>query len=557
MAAEFIDPTGEGKVAKHPARIHLPVLVAPSTDADTFNTIRHPLIAIGCMKLPDTNFDFDSTLVLPVAADKFQAFAKLRTDLTDKKTGEQPPASVFGHADSQGPNDYNSMLSAHRAAAVYAILTRDVALFDEVRNHSANGVGTFWGDRGDRKMLSLVKDPETGAPYYTPPPEKSQRAKVTSDAIKRFQAHLGQSQTGALTPAQRKSLYGEYMDALCNIDGTPYVMEKSKDFLARGAGDHGKGDYQGCGEINPVMLFSEDEEKKYKDPKNVKERDQKNRHNRRVLVFVFRHGTKIDPKKWPCPHYGQQGFAQFAACKERRWSDYDRREKERLAKPRWFEDHEDTFQCRFYHGIALKSPCEELASKLWNLRMATLDEHGKPHPLPGRRYVVKAGDAKAAAVVRGISGDDGVIPVPMFDEKGDMTLLFDGFGAAQTGEVKMAEGAKPVKFGDDDKWPDEDDFLAYTLAGGTLKPLVVTEEDNTGVAQRLHNLGYGPPKPDEWPDGVLRDAINAWHRLHGHEETGVMLSADRELLREEYGDNVPDPHKDDEKPSTIVDGEDD
>jgi len=549
MGAEFVDVTGDsdGKVAKHPARLHLPVLVAPSTDADTFNTIRAPLIAIACMKLPDSNFDFDSTLVLPIAADKFQRFARLRTDLVDKKTGEQAPASVFGHADNQGPNDYNSMLSAHRAAAVYAILTRDVALFDDVRNHSATGVGKFWGDRGDRKMLSFVVDPETSLPFYTPPPDKKQRAKVTADAIKRFQAHLGQTQTGALTPAQRKALYGEYMDALCSLDGKPYVMDKTQDFLARGAGEKGKGDFQGCGEINPVMVFSKDEEKKYQDPKNVKERDQKNRHNRRCLVFLFRPGTKVDPKKWPCPHYGQQGFAQFEACKARRWGDHDRRLKERLDKPRWFEDHEDTFQCRFYHGIALKSPCEELAAKLWNLRMATLDDKGQPQPLPGRRYVIKAGDAKAAALVRGRSDDDGVIPVPMFDERGDMTLLFDGFGAKTTEDLKS----------DDDKWPDEDDFLPFTLAGGKLRPLVVTEEDNTGVAQRLHNLGYGPPDPDTWPDGVLKDAIKAWQRVHKREVTGVMLSEERSMLRDEYGDNVPDPHEHDEDTTTIVDGEDD
>jgi hypothetical protein len=36
-----------------------------------------------------------------------------------------------------------------------------------------------------------------------------------------------------------------------------------------------------------------------------------------------------------------------------------------------------------------------------------------------------------------------------------------------------------------------------------------------------------------------------------------MLSDERALLREEYGDNVPDPHEHDEDVSPIVDGDDD
>jgi hypothetical protein len=218
MAAEYVDITADTKIAEHPVRVHLPVLVAPSTGDAKFNTIRAPLVAIGCWKLPDGFFDFDSTFVLPSSGPAFQQFAAFRIKLAHPETGEQPPASVFGHADSTGPEDYNSMLSAHRAAAVYAILTRDVALFDRVRNDSTNGVGKFWGDRADRKMLSLVTDPETEVPYYTPPGDKTQRTKATTDAIKRFQEVHSQPQTGALTPAQRKDLlYLEYMDALCRL----------------------------------------------------------------------------------------------------------------------------------------------------------------------------------------------------------------------------------------------------------------------------------------------------------------------------------------------------
>lgn len=587
MAPEYVDVTADTKIASHPARVHLPVLVAPATGDAKFNTIRAPLLAIGCWKLPDGFFDFDSTFVLPGSATAFQQFAAFRTALAHPETGEQPPASIFGHADATGPQDYNSTLSAHRAAAVYAILTRDLALFDKVRNDAANGIGKPWGDRADRKMLSLVLDPDTGAPYYTPPDSKAKRAKATADAIRRFQEVHGQTRTGALTPKQRKDLlYAEYMDALCHLpEGEPhkgarYVMKPDADFLARGAGDRGlkgeyKGDFQGCGEFNPVMYFSQDEDKRFANPANAKERDQKNRRNRRVLVFLFKHGTVIDQKKWPCPNFGEQGATAAGHCKERLWSDADRREKDRLPdRRRWFEDQEDTFRCRFYHGIALKSPCEELAEKLWKLRMVTLDGAGAPQPIPGRRYVVKAGDARAAAVVRGTSDEDGTIAIPMFDERGDMTLLFDGFGAnslvpvVKPGETAAAApgdaaapaappaGAKPTQFGDDEAFPDEDDFLAFTLAGGTLKPLVAGEEDQEGVKQRLHNLGFGPPDPASWTDDVRRAAVIAWQELHKHDKTGVLSTAERAELRGEYGDDVPDPHANDEDDLAIDDDED-
>jgi hypothetical protein len=356
-------------------------------------------------------------------------------------------------------------------------------------------------------------------------------------------------------------------------------MKPEADFLARGKGDRKtkgeyKGDFQGCGEFNPVMYFSKEEDKRFQNPANHKERDQDNRRNRRVLVFLFKHGTVIDQKKWPCPNFGEQGFAQANHCRERLWSDAERREKDRLPdKRRWFEDQEDTFRCRFYHGIALKSPCEELAEKLWKLRMVTIDFDGTPRPIPGRRYVVKTGDARAAAVVRGISDEDGVIAIPMFDEKGDMTLLFDGFGADQTVPVAKSEGSasaegltnpppaghKPAKFtGDDDAFPDEDDFLPFILAGGKLKPLVVTAtEEEDGVKQRLHNLGFGPPDPDSWSDDVRREAIKAWQKLHGNDPTGSLSTAERSTLRDEYGDNVPDPHAGEEDDLAIDDDQDD
>jgi hypothetical protein len=161
-----------------------------------------------------------------------------------------------------------------------------------------------------------------------------------------------------------------------------------------------------------------------------------------------------------------------------------------------------------------------------------------------------------------------------------MTLLFDGFGANQTpppapapvqGDADGRTEPPPValppatprpapppkRYGDDEAFPDEDEFLPFTLAGGTLRPLVAGDEDQDGVKQRLHNLGFGPPDPASWSDDVRRAAVAAWQAFHKRDKTGVLSTDERALLRGEYGDDTPDPHAHDEDDLAIDDEEDD
>ena len=52
--------------------------------------------------------------------------------------------------------------------------------------------------------------------------------------------------------ATRAALFRAYMDWICGRD---FILDPAKDFLA-GSDPKGKGDYQGCGEFNPLLLFS-------------------------------------------------------------------------------------------------------------------------------------------------------------------------------------------------------------------------------------------------------------------------------------------------------------
>ena len=72
------------------------------------------------------------------------------------------------------------------------------------------------------------------------------------------------------------------MDVLCvDADKKPFRYNR-KDFMSRGEGKDGKADYQSCGEFNPMVVFSKDEELEYKKPGNKELRDAQNVRHRRV-----------------------------------------------------------------------------------------------------------------------------------------------------------------------------------------------------------------------------------------------------------------------------------
>ena len=157
---------------------------------------------------------------------------------------------------------------------------------------------------------------------------------------------------GSAGPNTRKALYRAYMDALCGPD---LVLDKTSDFLARNQDAGGKGDFQGCSEFNPLLLFSQDESAAFEAASDKTERNQENAPNRRVMILLFAAGRRVNPSVWPCPR-ASEGVAD---CKKRFFPDADVRRSFQGSR-RAFEDTKDTVACRFYQIISDDSPCERV-----------------------------------------------------------------------------------------------------------------------------------------------------------------------------------------------------
>jgi len=519
-----VDIGDDGSAASHPIQVDFARRVATSLESDkTRNTIKDFLIVVGCTTVPDAHFDFDSSFVRPEAKDQFIKLAKLRDALaenvgppsgTDPSARAQvfPPLSVFGHADPVGEIDYNSTLSRRRARAVYAMLIRDSKEWLDLWDNA------FGGDRWGDKQANLMQE-TTGRPLA-----KS--------------ATLGQ--------AARLDLIKAYMDVVCvrrDKDGVEqkFVLDAKKDFLARGAGTSAKADVQGCSEFNPAIILSGRESKEFKDNKDKEGRDAANAPNRRVIAFLFKPGSKVDPKKWPCPHVKDNNAV--AACRKRLWSDSDRRLKPDPDLEREFRLTGDTFGCRFYHGIAQNSPCEK-AQKLWVVRILlspprtqtkknSTEKRQIARPLANRRFVLLAGDASGAPEIRGSTDDDGVIRVPVFDEKTTMKLKLD------VGDLLLPEGLEVSK---DDKPREESTFAVFTLLAGDLlelDPDDTSNKDEGPVKQRLLNLGYGEPNIADFDEKVLKRAVHAFQVHHQLASTNGVLDRDTRVKIKEIHDTLP------------------
>lgn len=572
----LIEKNEAGIFADHPPSLVLPVFVAP-TDTDKperRNTIRQDVIVVACGHIHPGNFAFDSSVIGPQGR---LAFAALHRRL-ERHPG--CPLSIFGHADPVGNDTYNKFLSERRARAVFAVLRRRVDLWEKLHNSQEGASGDVWGLRSVQIMLQGLG--------FEPGNVDGDNDPQTRSAIRAFVEGLPPTPgvpptapaTGVNDAPTRKKLFAAYMDFLCVTDagpaGKPYELPAER-FLAGGEGS--RGDVQGCSEFNPQRLMSRQDEATFKKEGKAGEeaRNAANADNRRVLIFVFKKGTKFNSKKWPCPTAAQG----IEGCKKRFWSNGENRrtkqfdeharvfgrrvplEKAALTPPNptlaaELAEPETTFGCRFYHGLALGSPCEG-DMKAWLLRLM-VDQPtrpgpgGKPEreqiPIAGVRFAATIGESADSPVLRGRVPQNGILFLPLFDPDVTMQLKLDGAealglnaplkkdeetkegepgapaGDAKPAPVKDAGGEKKelaagpevpdqVEVDDSKPFPDEDKFLSMTLRGGALKrmrsnleddpesPPPGDEERRIGARQRLYNLGYGPADPETWTDDVF------------------------------------------------------
>lgn len=561
----IIDIGPDGGVATHPLRVELPVLVAPIPEDQkpkNFNTVRQHLVAIGCMLMPDGGFEFDSSFIGP-DTQAFNKLAKLMLRLQNQDDQKRfPPCSVFGHADPVGKIGYNKTLSGRRALSVYAVLTRNVKIWDTLFNIPCGGTnGDRWGMQAIQKILSVLKrqppDPNAGTPFYTGPID-GLKTKETTDLTRAavgdyLEAH-GFARSGYPNQKAREVMFAEYMDVLCHKpDGTPFVLNDKTDFIAKhkdkdvGAGDLScgpfglKGDVQGCSHFNPIFLLANtgDDAELSDDDRN-----DLNAPDRRVIVYIFKHGSEIDPKFWPCPR-AREGPGD---CSKRFWSDHEKRRGQTEDRRTFGEKMQvlsvdaqnnlvttpveqtgNTMRCRFYHAFAVNSPCE-VKLKEWIIRFR-VDTPSGQRVLANRRYVLKLGETDFAPIIRDSTDDFGFVRIPVLDEQTKMTIKLDA-AKDLTDDEDSTETASPQDKGetaadhgtDPNAFPDEDEFIPMVLDGGVLHPRDTT--DDLAVKQRLYNLGFGENAPDQFTPSEFNLAFLAYkHRRN-------LDSADDDTVRQ-------------------------
>jgi hypothetical protein len=325
------DTSDGGLAGKHTPGDSFDLLVAP-TGAGNFNTARARLTPVACFRVDDIRFAFGSSFVASDPTnDKNDIRAELRLLVNLMKEHPQSPLSVFGHADPVGDDDLNKRLSGHRATVIYALL---------ISNKEPDAAVALW--------QRVAKEEHWDA---------SQRQTM-------------QNTTGLPADTPDEQLFKAYMQQL----SPPELKLGKKDFLAQGADAQGKGDYQGCSEFNPKLIFSSEKNKQFESASDKTARNDANATNRRVMVLLFRKGSKVDFAQWPCP----RATEGVAGCRARFWSDGEKRRNVRLLdKDRTFDETQDTFACRFYHRLVTNSPCE---SELTLVKIRLFDPQGRSLP---------------------------------------------------------------------------------------------------------------------------------------------------------------------------------
>lgn len=350
-----VSQVSEGGISgRHPIFDLPAVHCGPTTDAE-FNRVRAALVPIGCWRVEDIRFEFDSSFITPGIKTELKHLAELVKEHppTSKSHGKPGcPMSVFGHADPTGDDEYNKQLSGRRAEAIYALLTRRTEIWEKLFSQPFGR--DQWGRRALERMLDFVSTENEEIPGSQNSAASTKVAEGQQQSGNGRSAALGQKtqeQVGQYERdvGKRKQLFLKCMEMLCGAD---LKLERG-DFLAGGEDAGGKGDFQGCSEFNPVLIFSQQDQKKFEQDKDKTARNNANAPNRRVMVLIYRKGSRVDPSKWPCPRVNEG----VAGCKKRFWSDGEKR-RSNQAEEREFAKNKDTFACRFYHRLIERSPCE-------------------------------------------------------------------------------------------------------------------------------------------------------------------------------------------------------
>ena len=382
----------EGLAFRYPPRPKRRLSVAPSTfDDNRFNAIvfegwPRP---VACVKLDPERFPFDSSFPHATVAHDLARLFELRAP--ENKAGEK--LAVFGHADPTGAEDYNKTLSGRRAKAVFALVSRQPELWDEL--HQQRFSGDTWGLESLQLCLQALG--------FDPGSTDGKASPKLTQATHDFQASDGLPK-GPLDRPTRLALFRSYMDKL--LGGTKDAPRSFaiEDFVGKGKAADFRGAFQGCGKRNPAMIVSAEQDRELQKEENHAQRDRVEAPNRRVLIFLYepRSVRNLDAV-WECP----AASAPMSDCDKVKWKTMDQILKPG-AKRREVRRKGQTFGCKFYDFQARLSPCEALRG---TVKVFLRDEQGQKFAKPVD-YEIRS----FSSVRRGTTNKDGLL------EEGDFPI---------------------------------------------------------------------------------------------------------------------------------------
>jgi hypothetical protein len=501
-----------GEVAR---RATEPQRVAPTTASEKA-TLRSRLRVVACWRLNDTMFAFGSSFVSPDLAAEMPALERVLRNHIESQV------SLFGHADPTDDDDVNQVLSARRVRSIFALLTRNPDVWEELFKNPIKS--DDWGNRSIQLMLSAVEHPPSGAdfgalsegggqatddaeiaaalgqtvPYYAGPITATRTADTTA-AIKRFQGDHDLAVDGDPGPDTRKVLFTNYMEAICRSGSGNPLSVKPEQFIGQGKGPDGHGAFQACSEFNPVLVFSAEEARKFEKASDKTGRDAANAVNRRVTMFFFDPDTIIAESDWPCPSV-KQGTGP---CKKLFWPDGDKRRAPNDQR-RTFKKSADTFGCRFYHSLAFRSPCEGTSFQQVVLRL--FDDQLDPQPVYDAQYRVTLPTGKQVG-----SAPDGFVRLTL----------------SSVPDTALVEWSFP----DDPPLTQNGGVARFQLTANIATDSGDAQDDTT---RRLHNLGF----PES---NGLSTNLSSFQAAYGLPVTGTLDAPTQTRIQEVHDSLEVDP----------------
>jgi hypothetical protein len=270
------------------------------------------------------------------------------------------------------------------------------------------------------------------------------------------------------------------MDLLCGS----FQVQRGAFLGADSSADH-VGNLQGCGEFNPVLVFSTDETETFSKPEMHPQRDAENTSNRRVVVFLFEENSHVTPDDWPCPRASESD----TACRNRFYNDGESRRSPSDTR-RTYEDTQDTFACRFYDRFAMGSPCEG-SGAITSFQLRLIDETRKPIAQAPCRLSDGNNNSRD-----GVADDDGLINVVSANPPESCTVEWTLANPQQPAGTFLFKREIFLQLGDDD--------------------------DEAG-RRRLSNLGY-------FDGSTLKENVEAFQADFGRSVTGVLADVKDDVI---------------------------